>query len=71
MNQNNIRLIWSKIANEIESVTSNSCEEYINRHSPISVDAEIDLVYHYKVCEDIKNDPDFRRKFEQCVKRFL
>ena len=71
MNTNEIRFIWSKIANEVESVSSTTCEEYIKRNSPISVDAEIDLGYHYKVCDDIKNDPDFRRKFEQCAKRFL
>ena len=71
MNQNEIRSIWAKVANRAEEVTSGSLQDFLDKNKPVFENDLVDLSFEYRVLEDIRQDPDFRRKFEHCLKAFL
>lgn len=71
MNQNEIRSTWAKVANRVEDVTSDSLQDFLDKNKPTFEKDLVDLSFEYRVLEDIRQDPDFRRKFEHCLKAFL
>ena len=71
MNQNEIRSTWAKVANRVEDVTKGSLQDFIDKNKPSFEKDLVDLSFEYRVLEDIRQDEDFRRKFEYCLKVFL
>lgn len=71
MNQNEIRSTWAKVANRVEEVTNGTLQDFLNKNKPAFEKDLVDLSFEYRVLEDIRQDADFRRKFEYCLKAFL
>ena len=71
MNQNEIRSTWAKVANRVEDVTSGGLQDFLDKNKPTFEKDLVDLSFEYRVLEDIRQNPDFRRKFEHCLKAFL
>ena len=71
MKQNEIRSTWAKVANRVEDVTNGTLQDFLDKNKPVFEKDLVDLSFEYRVLEDIRQDVDFRRKFEYCLKAFL
>ena len=71
MNKNEIRSTWAKVANKVEDVTNGTLQDFVDKNKPAFEKDLVDLSFEYRVLEDIRQDVDFRRKFEYCLKAFL
>jgi hypothetical protein len=79
MEKNKIDLAWAHLMIDVERTLSETKEEYIRKRYIAEKDEDgnlikdnaVELGYHWKVCQDILTDSDYRRKFEHCLSLYV